>query len=49
MPQMARSFFIFLALIVFCSLIGGIVGPQVQAAATVGDGDDISANLEGVH
>ena len=46
MPQMARSFFIFLALIVFCSLIGGIVGPQVQAAATVGDGDDISANLK---
>ena len=42
---MARTFFVFLALVLFCSLVGGIIGPQVQAAATTGDGDDISANL----
>ncbi len=47
MPQKPRSFFVFLAVILFCSLAGGIFGPQVQAAATVGDsGDEIGASLK---
>ena len=46
MPQRRRSFFLFLALIFLCSLIGGIFGPQVQAAATVADSDDIGASLK---
>jgi carboxyl-terminal processing protease len=46
MPQKRRSFFLFLGLVLLCSLIGGIFGPQVQAAATVGDGDDIGASLK---
>ena len=46
MPQKWRSFFLLLGLVFLCSLIGGIVGPQVQAAATVSDGDDIGANLK---
>jgi carboxyl-terminal processing protease len=42
-----RSFFLLLGLILLCSLMGGIFGPQVQAAATVGDGsDDIGASLK---
>jgi carboxyl-terminal processing protease len=42
-----RSFFLLLGLILLCSLVGGIFGPQVQAAATVGDGsDDIGASLK---
>src|ERR1700691_571835 len=45
MPQKRRSFLLFLGLIFLCSLIGGIFGPQVQAAATITDGDDISAGL----
>jgi len=46
MPQKRRSFYLPLGLIFLCSAIGGIVGPQVQAAATVGDGDDIGASLK---
>src|SRR5580700_921675 len=47
MPQKRRSFFLFLGLIFLCSLIGGVFGPQVQAAATVaGDSDDIGASLK---
>ena len=46
MPQKRRSFFLFLGLILLCSLIGGIFGPQVQAAATVADADDIGASLK---
>ena len=45
-PQKRRSFFLFLGLIFLCSLIGGIFGPQVQAAATVADSDDIGASLK---
>src|SRR5580693_9348964 len=42
-----RSFFLLLGLILLCSLVGGIFGPQVQAAATVGDGsDDFGASLK---
>ncbi|HLY19696.1 MAG TPA: S41 family peptidase [Bryobacteraceae bacterium] len=46
MPHTWRSFFVFLAVILFCSLAGGIFGPQVEAAATVADGDEIGANLK---
>jgi len=46
MPQKRRSFFLLLGLVLLCSLIGGILGPQVQAAATVGDADDIGASLK---
>lgn len=46
MPHKRRSFLLFLAVIILCSLIGGIFGPQVQAAATVADGDDIGASLK---
>jgi carboxyl-terminal processing protease len=46
MPQKRRSFLLFLGLIFLCSLIGGIFGPQVQAAATIADGDDIGASLK---
>ncbi|HVN02774.1 MAG TPA: S41 family peptidase [Bryobacteraceae bacterium] len=46
MAQTRRSFLLFLAVIFLCSLIGGIFGPQVQAAATVADGDDIGASLK---
>jgi carboxyl-terminal processing protease len=46
MPQKRRSFFLFLGLIFLCSLIGGIFGPQVQAAATITDSDDIGASLK---
>ncbi|HUI54458.1 MAG TPA: S41 family peptidase [Bryobacteraceae bacterium] len=43
---MARSFFILLALILLSSFVGGLLGPQVQAAATVSDGDDIGSSLK---
>jgi carboxyl-terminal processing protease len=46
MPQKRRSFFLFFAVIFLCSIIGGILGPQVQAAATTGDGDEIGASLK---
>ncbi|MGA2738172.1 MAG: S41 family peptidase [Bryobacteraceae bacterium] len=46
MLQKWRSFLLFLGLIFLCSLIGGILGPQVQAAATISDGDDIGASLK---
>ena len=46
MPQKRRSFFLYLGLIILCSLLGGIFGPQVQAAATVADADDIGASLK---
>jgi len=46
MPQKRRSFFLYLGLIFVCSLLGGIFGPQVQAAATVADADDIGASLK---
>ena len=46
MPQMRRSFLLFFGLVLLCALIGGIVGPQVQAAATITDGDDIGASLK---
>jgi carboxyl-terminal processing protease len=46
MPQKRRWFLLFLGLICVCALIGGIFGPQVQAAATVADGDDIGAGLK---
>jgi len=46
MSQMARSFFILLALILLSSFVGGLLGPQVQAAATVSDGDDIGSSLK---
>jgi hypothetical protein len=36
MAQKRRSFLFFLVVIFFCSVLGGIYGPKVQAAATVG-------------
>jgi carboxyl-terminal processing protease len=46
MAQKRRSFWLFLIVIFFCSILGGIYGPQVQAAATVGEGDEIGASLK---
>jgi carboxyl-terminal processing protease len=46
MAQKRRSFLFFLLVIFFCSILGGIYGPQVQAAATVGEGDEIGASLK---
>ena len=46
MAQKRRSFLFFLVVIFFCSILGGIYGPQVQAAATVGEGDEIGASLK---
>src|SRR5450755_370278 len=46
MPQKRPSFLLWLCLIFLCSLLGGIFGPQVQAAATVGEGDEIGAGLK---
>src|ERR1700691_2027786 len=46
MAQKRRSFLFFLVVIFFCSILGGIYGPQVQAAATVGEGDEIGGSLK---
>jgi len=46
MQQKRPSLFIFVAVVFLCSLIGGIFGPQVQAAATSNDGDDVSTSLK---
>jgi carboxyl-terminal processing protease len=48
MPQKRRSFFLFLAVVFLCSIIGGIFGPQVHAAAAISgdDGDEIDASLK---
>ena len=48
MAQKRRSFLFFLLIIFFCSVLGGIYGPQVQAAAaaTNGEGDEIGASLK---
>ena len=46
MAQKRRSFLFFLVVIFFCSILGGIYGPKVQAAATVGEGDEIGASLK---
>ncbi|MFN7995681.1 MAG: S41 family peptidase [Bryobacteraceae bacterium] len=46
MAHTRRSFFLFLMVIVLCSLVGGVYGPHVQAAATTGSGDDLGASLK---
>src|SRR5271155_5496864 len=46
MAQKWRSLLFLVFFIFLCSILGGIYGPQVQAAATVGDGDDIGASLK---
>ncbi len=46
MAQKSRSFFLSLAVIFLCSLAGGLFGPQVRAAATAGDNDEIGASLK---
>ncbi len=46
MAQTRRSFFLFLSVIIFCSILGGIYGPHVHAAATAGNGEDIGVALK---
>ncbi len=47
MPYTRRSFFLSVGLVFAGSIVGGIFGPQVQAAATVGESnDDIGAGLK---
>src|SRR5271155_3966401 len=46
MAQKWRSLLFLVFFIFLCSILGGIYGPQVQAAATVGDGDEIGASLK---
>ena len=45
MSKKLRSLFFFLTIIVSCSILGGIYGPHVQAAATAGTGEDMGASL----
>jgi len=46
MVQTRRSLLLFLFVILLSSLVGGLYGPRVHAAATNGDGDDSSAALK---
>jgi carboxyl-terminal processing protease len=46
MAHKSRSFLLFLLVIALCSVLGGLYGPHVQAAATTGDSEDLGANLK---
>jgi carboxyl-terminal processing protease len=46
MAQTRRSLFLFLSVLVLSSVLGGIYGPDVQAAATTGNADDTAASLK---
>src|SRR5579863_7378846 len=46
MAQKWRSLVFFFFVILFCSVLGGIYGPHVQAAAISGENDDIGSSLK---